>query len=95
MALRSSGVVARVMNLRFFRFLGKYSYGIYVFHIPIFEAVEVVTRQPIADHIHSRVLAHLVTLTCALAIIIPVAILSFNLYEKPFLKLKRYFNYAS
>jgi peptidoglycan/LPS O-acetylase OafA/YrhL len=92
MALRERSLTAKVMRIRPLRFLGKYSYGLYVFHIPM--AAVIAAWQPsLRQHIPSRILYHLVLMSATLALTIPVTMLSFHFYEKPFLKLKRFFNY--
>jgi len=67
--------------------LGKYSYGIYVFHYPVFYFAERLCRQlPYSIH-------HTVWFSCLLigfesATAFAVAALSYNFYEKRFLALK-------
>lgn len=58
-------------------YLGKISYGLYVFHLPILIAVR---------HIHFLILP--AKLVVALALTIVVASLSYKWYESPFLRLK-------
>jgi peptidoglycan/LPS O-acetylase OafA/YrhL len=90
------------LGVRFFsssmlRFLGKYSYGLYVLHgmltpllgehlLPVRTLIRV-TGLPVTS-----VLIH--CLACSL-LCVGLAWLSWHLFEKHFLKLKRYFNYDS
>jgi peptidoglycan/LPS O-acetylase OafA/YrhL len=77
------------------RFFGKYSYGIYVFHwmlAPFFN--EVFGYEKLIRMTGSRVAG--VGLSTAIAITISTAVgmLSWHLFEKHMLKLKRYFEYG-
>ena len=80
----------KAFNPYFFRWLalaGKYSYGIYVFHYPILKYAQKLIRDyAYADHIG---------LIKALAIIVSIglAVASYELYEKRFIRLK--FSFAS
>jgi peptidoglycan/LPS O-acetylase OafA/YrhL len=94
MSLVNKSVTASAMRYRPLRFLGKYSYGIYVYHHIVNVCLSVTVAVSLHAHIQSRVLYHLVLLAIELAIILPLAWLSFNFYERPFLKLKKYFNYG-
>ena len=89
MALRA-GLAARVMSLGWLRFFGKYSYGIYVFHMPVDTLVLTVLMPWVNAHLHSKAGRHLVQLGLAVGITVPLAMLSFRYFETPFLKLKRY-----
>jgi peptidoglycan/LPS O-acetylase OafA/YrhL len=91
MALRPGSYTSRMMQLRFLRFLGRYSYGIYIFHIIVFTLMSVTITPFLMSHIHSKILYHLVLMITVLLITIPLAMLSFEFYEKPFLKLKKRF----
>jgi peptidoglycan/LPS O-acetylase OafA/YrhL len=95
MALRPDSTTARLMRINVLRFLGKYSYGIYVYHQIVFMTAGVLVERFLHGFIHSKPLYHAVLLVIILLITIPLAVLSFHLYEQPFLKLKRYFNYPS
>jgi peptidoglycan/LPS O-acetylase OafA/YrhL len=89
----------RAFASRPMRFFGAYSYGIYLVHLPV--------RALVADKVYgpafraprhaflnvggTEILGQLLFYPLALAAILPVAWLSYHLYEKQFLKLKRYF----
>ena len=89
-------IPARVLGARWLRALGKYSYAMYVFHVPIWAHVQplvfpgnrvpAVLGSHVLPSVALGVLCGLLTFAAALA--------SWNLYEKQFLKLKRYFAYA-
>ena len=89
-----TSMVRRVFSFRFLRLFGVYSYGLYVFHVllrPLFIKLFGVPRlvallpSPLGAVIAFTILAILGSLL--------VAILSWHLYERPFLKLKRFFEY--
>ena len=86
----------RVFGSPSMRFMGRYSYGIYVWHGMILQllidAVAWVAVPPAVGG--TRIPYGLLTLVVASSIAIAVAFLSYNLYEKPILSLKRYFPYA-
>ncbi len=88
LALRP-GLVARVFSIGWLRWLGGISYGIYVYHmlfLGVFSglATELVgTRSPLIRNLVLLVLAATGTLVASL--------LSWNLFEKRVLRLKRYF----
>jgi peptidoglycan/LPS O-acetylase OafA/YrhL len=95
MALRPNSITAKAMRASTLRFLGKYSYGIYVYHQLVFIFVAWLFRNWLKYHIHSKSLYHLILMVIVVSITIPLAVLSFKFYEQPFLKLKRYFNYPA
>jgi peptidoglycan/LPS O-acetylase OafA/YrhL len=76
---------------RVMRFLGKYSYGIYVFHYSFDAAFTAPLRRWLVSTFHSKgiavALASIPVIVCTLLI----AYASYHLYEKRFLNLKRYF----
>ncbi|MBB6142298.1 peptidoglycan/LPS O-acetylase OafA/YrhL [Silvibacterium bohemicum] len=88
-SLRPSSVVSRVMTLPPLRFLGRYSYGFYVYHVPL---------QPLLRHSFQPVLklfpAHVRSFGEALAvalyflIVLFVSVCSYHLIELPFLRMK-------
>lgn len=91
-AAREGSLLSRTFSLSPLRSLGKYSYGIYVFHYLLLAAFDrVFATKRLADALGSFELglaAH-VALCCAASIAIAFA--SWHLYEKHFIKLKRYF----
>lgn len=87
--------IRAIFENRVLRFLGKYSYGIYVFHL-IFDSL--LTNQ-VRTHIyaatHSKALSVAAGALIVLMVTLSVALLSYYFYELPFLKLKKYFEYSS
>ncbi len=102
-AAASTGLIALGLRSRhiggFFslqpmRWLGKYSYGIYVFHLILFSYLEGPVRNAIQAHVTPNKGADVVLEGLLIFIVsITVAYLSYHLYEKRFLQLKRYFDY--
>lgn len=95
MSLRSESFVAKAMNISILRFLGKYSYGIYILHHIVGFGVDLTIAPFMHAHIQSKLVYHLLSMIVVLAITLPLAWFSYNFYEKPFLKLKRYFSYSN
>ncbi|QNI36966.1 acyltransferase family protein [Edaphobacter albus] len=90
MALVPGSRTASIMNWSVLRWLGKYSYGIYIFH----QMMGVIYAAFLQTHIHSRGGLHAAILICNLMLTFPLAWLSFRFYERRFLRLKRYFGPA-
>ena len=84
----------KVFASRLLGFFGKYSYAIYLFHLP----ARAILRDLFFGNKQFRALPgwpllwQLVFYVVATAAVIPFALLSWNLYEKHFLKLKKYFS---
>ena len=83
---------AAVLNLPILRTFGKYSYALYVFHVPIF-----VMLIPLQARIAARFplfggnLGGIAWIVLNLCLAFSAAFLSYHLYEKHFLILKKYF----
>lgn len=88
---RSNGLASRVLGGRVLRFFGKYSYGLYIFHVLIVPPVrEWAPAVRMAGHVGAfgGLAVHIAV--CFL-VSIAMALLSWHLFEKWFLKLKRFF----
>jgi peptidoglycan/LPS O-acetylase OafA/YrhL len=74
------------------RFLGKYSYGFYIFHWPIFMLAKPYTDDWTGKSLAPGSMSQMI-ISALLATIagLLVSIVSFHLFEKHFLKLKKYF----
>ena len=86
----------RLFGSRTMRFMGKYSYGMYVWHGMIVELlmnqVSWIAIPPVAGG--TRIPYGLLALVIATALTIVAAFVSYNVWEKPFLSLKRFFRYT-
>ena len=82
--------LSRVMSSRTLRMFGRYSYALYVFHQPVIMVVDALAYRllPGADSLAMQIVRYTVVLPLSLA----AALASWNLYEKHFLRLKRYFH---
>jgi peptidoglycan/LPS O-acetylase OafA/YrhL len=89
-AIGLGGIVGRLMTVPLLMYLGKISYGIYVFHyfvplmvFPVFEALKIPLQVPgVSNFIVSGMLT------------IALAALSWRVLERPINKLKRHFEYS-
>ncbi|WP_176441783.1 acyltransferase family protein [Granulicella rosea] len=94
-SLDPASAPARMMGLSFFRFFGRYSYGIYVYHLILFPLILEAIRPWLAAHVESRMLLHLALFTLTIAATVALAVFSFHVFEVRFLGLKRWFNYRA
>jgi len=81
-------VFRRAVSIRPMLFLGKYSYGLYLYHVPIHHW----SAEVLADHEISHAtepLKFFLIKLILLAVTIIVSVLSFKYLETPFLKLKK------
>ena len=88
-----TSLVGRGFNLRPLRFLGKYSYGIYVFH-PFLISAFLKAREADSSGTLETTTAVAVRFVAISAMSIVAAWLSWHLFEKHFLRLKRHFEYG-
>jgi peptidoglycan/LPS O-acetylase OafA/YrhL len=88
----ATSVLGRIMGSSTLRTIGKYSYGLYVFHDPLRPVWGWLIPPPtLARTLHSPALALVVYFVLATAGSLAVAWASYHLFEKRFLALKRYF----
>jgi len=87
------GLTQSIFRNGILRFFGRYSYGIYVFHYSITGVLQGPLRFFFHTHFHSKALSVLLQAGVAGIASVLVAVLSYHLYEKHFLSLKRYFSY--
>jgi peptidoglycan/LPS O-acetylase OafA/YrhL len=75
------------------RFFGKYSYSIYLIHLPLRAAIRDTVFASAQTHsaLGSGMLYQFAFYIVATAAVVPVALLSWNLLESPILSLKRFF----
>ena len=79
MLLASRGVLARFLEMRWLSYLGKISYGVYLWHYPIFSEVQARHWAPVKE----------LVVECALTAIAVLG--SYYLLERPLLRLKAQF----
>ena len=84
--------LARVCSNRVLRACGKYSYGAYVIHAAALRAFEQLLP-PLHAAIPNEALCLCLYSLIAISLSMLLAFLSFHLFEKQFLKLKRFFEY--
>jgi peptidoglycan/LPS O-acetylase OafA/YrhL len=77
-------------------FLGKYSYALYVFHYPLlFVRPSWLSPQAVPTILGSQLPGLFLYITGATLVSVGLAFASWHLYEKQFLKLKRFFSYRT
>lgn len=89
-------LLKRPMRAKWLRWLGKYSYGLYVFHglISFWMHSRGHLEESLTAATGSHGLAMVGEVTIGLAASILVSVLSFEFFERPMLKLKSKFEYA-
>jgi peptidoglycan/LPS O-acetylase OafA/YrhL len=93
---KPTSVWGRICTTRGLRFFGKYSYGLYVFHGLLVPWARTGTLMAwLERHLGSYALAWLAHFVILTSIATTAALLSWHLYEKHFLKLKRFFEYRA
>jgi peptidoglycan/LPS O-acetylase OafA/YrhL len=92
-ALRPHSMGKQLFEQSWLRFLGKYSYGIYVLHVFVLSALALPLRTAIAAATHSKGLGVGLAGILSLLVAVGAAWLSYHLYERPFLRLKHHFDY--
>ena len=88
-----NGIVPSALRSRALAFFGKYGYGLYVFHVPLVSLLNIVGFNPVrfGAVLGSELLGAVVYFAAMIAATTGVALLSWNLWEKQFLKLKPFF----
>ena len=76
------GIVRNIFSTPALRTLGKYSYGLYLYHFPLAVLLDRI-KPPLGHALHSEVLGKIVFVIVALAINLAVAWASFQLIEYP------------
>jgi peptidoglycan/LPS O-acetylase OafA/YrhL len=86
-------VASRLFRNPILGFLGKYSYGLYVLHVLVLGLALLPLRAGILTLTHSKSASVALAGLIALGISVGAAVLSYQAFEKPFLRLKRFFDY--
>lgn len=93
MSLPQGSWPARAFSRSWMRWLGRYSYGIYVWHMIVPFLVVPSVHAILSPHLHSKLLLLLASAAAGATVSIGVSVLSYHAFETRFLRLKRYFAY--
>lgn len=91
--LQPSSLMRRAFENRTLRFFGKYSYGLYVLHYVALGFLIRTFRGWIGELTLNKGVQVVGAGCASFVIAVTAAVASYNLYEKQFLRLKRYFDY--
>jgi peptidoglycan/LPS O-acetylase OafA/YrhL len=83
--------VREVLLADWLRFLGRYSYGIYMLHFVAYVALYRWVARQIIPIVHNRIAASIIGVLTIQLLTLVAAVSSFRFYESPFLRLKRHF----
>jgi peptidoglycan/LPS O-acetylase OafA/YrhL len=84
----------RVLSARWLRAFGKYSYALYLFHLPVLRVVRAYVFNPLEVNLLGSVwLSQLVFYVVATLPALALAWISWRIFEQPILRLKRRFPY--
>ncbi len=83
-AVVNEGLFVRLLEMKFMRYMGKISYGLYVYHFPVIWFVTRIRDLGITD----EPIAKLLTLLISFPLTLLIASLSYRYIEKPILDLK-------
>lgn len=95
MALRPDSFAQRMFRLPIMRFLGRYSYGLYVYHYSVEGFFGAPLYAYFLKHVHVKAISELIASGVTLGASVALAMVSWHLYEVHFLKLKKYFSYSA
>ena len=93
MTLKAGSRTQRPFDNAVLRFFGKYSYGLYIFHFSVGSFLSDPVSRWFSARTHNNGLSIIATDCVVLTVAIVISLLSYHLYEKHFLKLKKYFSY--
>lgn len=89
-----SSLLSTTLSSRTLTTLGKYSYGLYVYHGMLADGFDVWFPSALLQRfVHFAALAVLLKVVISIACSMAVALVSWTLFENPLLKLKKYFEY--
>jgi peptidoglycan/LPS O-acetylase OafA/YrhL len=90
LAQRGSRGISLLLDHRFFRFFGRYSYGLYIYHGVYFVYLRHIAGS-IQKVVNSSMLAQILDVAFGFGISIALAMLSYHFFEAPILRLKSKF----
>lgn len=90
--VKGNPIVDYIFKGRFLRFLGKISYGLYIFHWPIYSLLFPKIINTFSNQLQSNLWANLAASFICIIIAVAVSVISFYTFERFFLKLKHKFN---
>jgi peptidoglycan/LPS O-acetylase OafA/YrhL len=89
---KENKVIAIIFTSAVLRFLGKYSYGFYIFHWPVYLLLKPLTDRFTTNFFTAESTTQLVVSSVIASIAgLAVSVLSYHLFEKHFLDLKKKF----
>jgi peptidoglycan/LPS O-acetylase OafA/YrhL len=90
---RTEGLIHSIFSSRLLMFLGRYSYGLYVFHGVIsWHFHKIHAWEMLTTATGNRSVAYFAQGILGILLSTGISVISFHLYEKPFLRLKKYFS---
>lgn len=87
----SHKLTASLKRLTALQFIGKISYGIYVFHVPVYLLLATQVSKAVGEFVSDAGNVALLVSVLSLLLTIAISTLSFYLFEKPILTLKKHF----
>lgn len=84
-------VLTPALNTGWLRNFGKYSYGIYVYHLPLFYGIDHLINRALGSRLPLSTRYARAELLLLIAVTYAIAFLSFKFFESPLLGLKRHF----
>jgi peptidoglycan/LPS O-acetylase OafA/YrhL len=80
-----------ILTMRWLRTVGKYSYGMYIYHIPIYAVFQHIMTKYYGINFPVSLHSALLSGACLIVITFLIAKVSYDIFESRFLVLKRYF----
>jgi peptidoglycan/LPS O-acetylase OafA/YrhL len=87
----SNSLSNRILTTPALRSIGKYSFAMYVLHVPINQLIGAPLRQRFIDSPNESLAISIVYVLTVSALTYAAAVISYYILERPFLQLKRYF----
>lgn len=83
---KEKSAINKFLGSKTLSYLGKISYGLYMFHVPVFLVIQQIDMTNL-----NKSYIPLASLTAHFIITFTFAFISYNIFEKPFLKMKMFF----